>query len=91
MISTGQFMIGNILNRESYNEKVSFEDRSTNLMLNEHNIDRIMEMSPYSDVRKEAYHFIRDRFPPCGSNTQEIGVAGRNCLASCRNKAWKDI
>ena len=47
------------------------QDRLTNLMLNEQNIDRIMEISPYSDVRKEAYHFIQDRFPPVNVNTLE--------------------
>lgn len=52
-------------------KKGLLQDRLTNLMLNEHNIDRIMEISPYSDVRKEAYHFIQDRFPPLNINSLE--------------------
>jgi len=47
------------------------QDRLTNLMFNEKNIDRILELSPYSDVRKEAYHFIQDRFPPVFLNSLE--------------------
>lgn len=40
-------------------------------MLNEQNLARIMEISPYSDVRQEAYHFIQDRFPPVNFNSLE--------------------
>lgn len=47
------------------------QDRLTNLMFNEPNIDRILGLSPYSDVRKEAYHFIQDRFPPVFLNSLE--------------------
>ena len=45
-------------------KKGILQDKLAELMLNEHHIDRIREMSPYSDLRKEAYHFIQDRFPP---------------------------
>nr|GLL16981.1 hypothetical protein [Ipomoea trifida] len=45
-------------------QKGLLQERLTHLMLSEPNIEGIMELSPYSDVRKEAYHFIEDRFPP---------------------------
>ena len=48
------------------------QDRLTNLMLSEPNIIRIMEVSPYSDVRTEAYHFIQDRYPPLFLNSSYI-------------------
>lgn len=41
-------------------------DRLQNLMLAERNIERIMELSPYTDVRKEAYHFLQDKVEPVG-------------------------
>ena len=65
-----------IFDRE-YNElrilerKGLLQYRLTNLMLNEQNLPRIMEISPYSDVRQEAYHFIQDRFPPVNLNSLE--------------------
>ncbi|KAI4297960.1 hypothetical protein L6164_037813 [Bauhinia variegata] len=31
------------------------------MMLHEHHIDRIMELSPYSNIREEAYSFLEDR------------------------------
>lgn len=52
-------------------KKAFLQDKLHDLMLNEHNLDRIMDLSPYSDVRKEAYHFIQDRFPPLNINSLE--------------------
>lgn len=40
------------------------QDRLFNLMLGEQNIDRIMELSPYTNVRKEAYYFIHYKVEP---------------------------
>lgn len=40
------------------------QDRLTNLLLNEKNIDRIMELSPYTDIRTEAYHFLQNKLEP---------------------------
>jgi len=48
------------------------QDGLTNLMLSEPHIDRIMELSPYSDVRKEAYHFIEEQFPPISLNSFDL-------------------
>lgn len=33
-------------------------------MINERNIARIMEISPYTNVRVEAYHFIQNKVEP---------------------------
>jgi len=38
-------------------------------MLNERNIALIMEISPYTDIREEAYHFIQSKVAPV-SNLQ---------------------
>lgn len=43
------------------------QDRLYDLMLGERKIDRIMDLSPYSDVRKEAYHFIQSKLEPVSS------------------------
>lgn len=43
------------------------QDRLFNLMLGEQNIDRIMELSPYTNVRKEAYDFIHYKVEPLNS------------------------
>lgn len=43
------------------------QDRLFNLMLGEQNIDRIMELSPYTNVRKEAYYFIHYKVEPLNS------------------------
>ena len=42
------------------------QDRLQNLLLGERNIDRILELSPYSDIRREAYSFIEDRLSHLG-------------------------
>nr|WMB96824.1 hypothetical protein [Solanum melongena]WMB96866.1 hypothetical protein [Solanum melongena]WMB97047.1 hypothetical protein [Solanum aethiopicum] len=52
--------------------KGPIQERLTHLMLSEPNIGRIMELSPYSDVRKEAHHFIQDRFPPVFVNSFDL-------------------
>lgn len=43
------------------------QDRLFNLMLGEQNIDRIMELSKYTNVRKEAYYFIHYKVEPLNS------------------------
>lgn len=48
-------------------KKAMLQDRLQNLMITEINIDRIMELSPYTDVRKEAYHFIESKVEPVSS------------------------
>ena len=60
-----------ILDQESFELQVLerkglLQDRLQNLMLAERNIERIMELSPYTDVRKEAYHFLQDKVEPVG-------------------------
>jgi hypothetical protein len=35
-----------------------------NLMLSEHRIDQIMELSPFNDVRREAYNFLQEKVGP---------------------------
>ncbi|GJY86776.1 hypothetical protein Tco_0500802 [Tanacetum coccineum] len=34
------------------------QDRLFNLMLGEQNLSRIMELSPYTNIRREAYDFL---------------------------------
>lgn len=45
-------------------KKALLQDRLHLLMINEQNIDRIMEMSPYTDIRAEAYHFLQNKLEP---------------------------
>ena len=47
--------------------KGTLQDRLLNLMLSEPRIERIMEMSPYTSVRKEAYYFIHYKLGPVDS------------------------
>jgi len=48
-------------------QKGEIQNRLHELMLSEQRIERIMELSPYSDVRKEAYHFLQDKLEPVSS------------------------
>lgn len=48
-------------------KKAMLQDRLQNLMINEKNIDRIMKLSPYTDVRKEAYNYIQSKVEPVSS------------------------
>lgn len=52
-------------------------------MLNQPNIDRILDLSPYEDVRKEAYHFIQDRIPPLNDHSLEYRYIIDNYINSC--------
>ena len=64
------------------------QDGLTNLMLSEPNLSRVLELSPYSNVRQEAYHFIQDRFPPIFLNSLDLSPSrfviedSLNCLRS---------
>lgn len=42
------------------------QERLYNLMVSEPNIDRIMRMSPYPDIREEAFDFIQGKLEPVG-------------------------
>lgn len=42
------------------------QDKLLNLMLEEENIEEIFLQSPYSNIRKEAYHFLEDKLQPVG-------------------------
>lgn len=72
------------------------QDKLTNLMLSEPNLDQIMEVSPYSDVRKEASHFIQNRFPPIYLNSMAIPPSrfvrddSLNCLRSLTTSLNRD-
>jgi len=48
-------------------QKGEIQNQLHQLMLSEQRIDHIMELSPYSDVRKEAYHFLQDKLEPLSS------------------------
>jgi hypothetical protein len=48
-------------------QKGEIQNRLHELMLSEQSFERIMELSPYSDVRKEAYHFLQDKLEPVSS------------------------
>lgn len=43
------------------------QDRLTSMMLNERNLARIMDLSPYTNVRQEAYNFIQSQLSPVSS------------------------
>lgn len=45
-------------------KKAQLQETLHNLMLHETNLRRILEISPYSDVRKEAYNFIQSKVEP---------------------------
>ena len=48
-------------------KKAMLQDRLQNLMITEKNIDRIIQLSPYTDVRKEAYNYIQYKVEPVSS------------------------
>ncbi|GKA00762.1 hypothetical protein Tco_0673427 [Tanacetum coccineum] len=43
------------------------QDRLFNLMLGKQNLSRIMELSPYTNIRREAYDFLEGKVEPVGS------------------------
>lgn len=43
------------------------QDRLFHLMLGEQNLSRIMELSPYTNIRREAYDFLEGKVEPVGS------------------------
>lgn len=45
-------------------KKAFLQERLQDLMLNEQNIARILEISPYTNVREEAYHFLNYQVEP---------------------------
>jgi len=45
-------------------QKGLLQDRLFHLMLGQPNLESILELSPYSDVRKEAYEFLQDKVEP---------------------------
>ncbi|KAK4339060.1 hypothetical protein RND71_040522 [Anisodus tanguticus] len=42
------------------------QDKLSDLMLSEENLSQILDKSPYSNIRKEAYHFLEDKLKPVG-------------------------
>lgn len=47
-----------IYDLEFFEKKAVLQDRLHNLMVNEKNIEQIMNLSPYDDIRREAYKFL---------------------------------
>lgn len=47
-------------------KKGLLQDKLLNLLLEEQNLSQILERSPYSNIRKEAYHFLEDKLRPVG-------------------------
>lgn len=47
--------------------KGQLQDRLFNLMISEPNLDRIMELSPYTNVRKEIDEFLEEQVSPVSS------------------------
>lgn len=45
-------------------KKALLQERLHSLMITERNIDRIMRLSPYDDIRKEAYQFLQYKVEP---------------------------
>lgn len=48
-------------------KKAGLQDKLFNLMLDEQNLARIMELSPYSNSWQEAYDFIQEKVSPLSS------------------------
>lgn len=44
--------------------KAILQDKLFNLMVNERNLEPIVNLSPYDDIRKEAYRFIEYKVEP---------------------------
>ncbi|GJS07326.1 hypothetical protein Tco_0364122 [Tanacetum coccineum] len=62
----------NILDMEYFEltvleRKGLLQDRLFNLMLSEQNLSRIMELSPYTNIRREAYDFLKGKVELVGS------------------------
>lgn len=64
------------------------QDRLFNLMISEHNLDRIMELSPYTNVRKEAYDFIHNRVEPLNSLQHSFQ---RHLMDGCLNSFINEL
>ena len=47
--------------------KAVVQDGLFNLLISEQNIGRIMELSPYENIRQEAYAFIQNKVEPLNS------------------------
>ncbi|KAI4377093.1 hypothetical protein MLD38_014779 [Melastoma candidum] len=45
-------------------QKGFLQEKLHSLMLEEDRLSRILELSPYSDIRKEAFHFLQDKLEP---------------------------
>jgi len=48
-------------------KKALLQERLQELIINEQNIERIMELSPYTEIRKEADFFLREKVAPLNS------------------------
>lgn len=67
-----------VLDREDFEltvleRKGLLQDRLFHLMLGEQKISRIMELSPYKNIRMEAYHFLETSVEPVNS-LQHSGI-----------------
>jgi hypothetical protein len=72
-------------------QKGLLQDRLTDIMLKENNLSRILELSPYSNVRKEAYDFIQERFPPIQVNSIDSLLPRGFRIQDERINSLKDI
>lgn len=68
--------------------KAVLQDRLFNLMISEQNIDRIMELSPYTHIRKEAYDFIHNKVEPLNSLQHSFQ---RNLMDGSLNSFIKEL
>jgi hypothetical protein len=62
--------------------KAILQDKLRNLMLSEPNIARIMDLSPYSNIQKEAFSFIEYKIEPVGDPRHAFQ---RHILDGCLN------
>ena len=53
-----------IYDLEFFEKKAVLQDRLHNLMVNDKNIEQIMNLSPYDDIRREAYKFLEYKVEP---------------------------
>jgi hypothetical protein len=62
--------------------KAILQDKLRNLMLSESNIARIMDLSPYDNIQKEAFSFIQYKIEPVGDPRHAFQ---RHILDGCLN------
>lgn len=69
-------------------KKALLQDRLHEIMIHEPNIHRIRELSPYTNIRKEAFHFIQTQVEPVSNLEFPFQ---RNLMEGCLNSFIEDL